>query len=98
MRIIIESTKITWKNLIKLQKFDRSHYLNNFNSFQLRVGEGNYIMYFDKLRFVNLHHLVDTNYRITEDFDEFLSHVEQMQLLETLGDSRWELKQSQKST
>ena len=87
MRIIIESTKLNWKNLIKLQNFDRSRYLHNFNSFQLRVAEGNYIMYFDKLRVVKLHNLVDTNYRITEDFDEFLSHVEQMQLLETLGTS-----------
>ena len=87
MRIIIESTKLTWKHLIKLDKFDRSRYLNNFNSFQLRVGEGNYIMYFDKLRFVNLHHLEDTNYHITEDFDEFLSHVEQMALLEMMSAS-----------
>ena len=87
MRIIIESTKLNWKNLTKLQKFDRSRYLNNFNSFQLRVGEGNYIMYFDKLRFVNLHHLEDTNYRITEDFDEFLDHVEQMALLEMVSAS-----------
>lgn len=87
MRIIIESTKITWKNLTKLQKFNRSHYLNNFNSFQLRVWKGNYIMYFDKLRFVKLHHLEDTNYRITEDFDEFLNHVEQMTLLDILGES-----------
>ncbi len=55
-------------------------------------------MYFDKLRFVELHHLDDTNYRITEDFDEFLSHVEQMQLLETLGDLRWGLRASQEST
>ena len=87
MRTIIESTKITWKNLTKLQNFDRSHYLHNFNSFQLRVAEGNYVMYFDKLRFVELHHLEDTNYRITEDFDEFLNHVEQMQLIEILGKS-----------
>lgn len=87
MRIIIESTKLNWKHLIKLDKFDRSRYLNNFNSFQLRVGEGNYIMYFDKLRFVNLHHLEDTNYRITEDFDEFLNHVEQMALLEMMSAS-----------
>ena len=87
MRLIIESTKLNMKHIIKLQKFDRSHYLANFNSFQLRVKEGNYIMYFDKLRFVELHHLEDTNYRITEDFDEFLSHVEQMQLIETLGKS-----------
>lgn len=98
MRIIIESTKLNWKHLIKLDKFDKSHYLHNFNSFKLRAKEGNYIIYFDKLRFVKLHHLEDTNYRITEDFDEFLSHVEQMQLLETLGDSRWRLQPSQKST
>ena len=87
MRLIIESTKLNMKHIIKLQKFDRSHYLTNFNSFQLRVAEGNYVMYFDKLRFVELHHLEDTNYHITEDFDEFLSHVEQMQLIETLGKS-----------
>ena len=98
MRIIIESTKLNWKHLIKLDKFNKSHYLHNFNSFKLRAKEGNYIIYFDKLRFVKLHHLEDTNYRITEDFDEFLSHVEQMQLLETLGDSRWGLQPSQKST
>ena len=87
MRLIIESTKLNMKHIIKLQNFDRSHYLANFNSFQLRVAEGNYVMYFDKLRFVELHHLEDTNYRITQDFNEFLSHVEQMQLIETLGKS-----------
>ena len=87
MRLIIESTKLNWKHLIKLDKFDKSHYLHNFNSFKLRAKKGNYIVYFDKLGFVNLHHLEDTNYRITEDFDEFLNPVEQMALLEMMSAS-----------
>ena len=64
--------------------FDRSLYLANFNSFQMRVREGNYIMYLDKLRIIQLQYLNDTNYRITEDFEDFLNHVEQMALMNIL--------------
>ena len=84
MRVIIESTKVSFKNITRLQKFDRSQYLANFNSFQMRVREGNYIMYLDKLRIIQLQYLNDTNYRITEDFEDFLNHVEQMALMKIL--------------
>lgn len=84
MRVIIESTKVSFKDITRLQKFDRSQYLANFNSFQMRVREGNYIMYLDKLRIIQLQYLNDTNYRITEDFEDFLNHVEQMALMKIL--------------
>ncbi len=84
MRVIIESTKVSFKDITRLQKFDRSQYLANFNSFQMRVREGNYIMYLDKLRIIQLQYLNDTNYRITEDFEDFLNHVEQMALMNIL--------------
>lgn len=84
MRVIIESTKVSFKNITRLQKFDKSQYLANFNSFQMRVREGNYIMYLDKLRIIQLQYLNDTNYRITEDFEDFLNHVEQMALMNIL--------------
>lgn len=84
MRVIIESTKVSFKNITRLQKFDKSQYLANFNSFQMRVREGNYIMYLDKLRIIQLQYLNDTNYRITEDFEDFLNHVEQMALMKIL--------------
>lgn len=87
MRVIIESTKVSFKDITRLQKFDKSQYLANFNSFQMRVREGNYIMYLDKLRIIQLQYLNDTNYRITEDFEDFLNHVEQMALMKVLGDS-----------
>ena len=84
MRVIIESTKVSFKDITRLQKFDRSQYLANFNSFQMRVREGNYIIYLDKLRIIQLQYLNDTNYRITEDFEDFLNHVEQMALMNIL--------------
>lgn len=84
MRVIIESTKVSFKDITRLQKFDRSQYLANFNSFQMRVREGNYIMYLDKLRIIQLQYLNDTNYRITEEFEDFLNHVEQMALMNIL--------------
>ncbi len=84
MRVIIESTKVSFKDITRLQKFDKSQYLANFNSFQMRVREGNYIMYLDKLRIIQLQYLNDTNYRITEDFEDFLNHVEQMALMNIL--------------
>ena len=84
MRVIIETTKVSFKDITRLQKFDRSQYLANFNSFQMRVREGNYIMYLDKLRIIQLQYLNDTNYRITEDFEDFLNHVEQMALMNIL--------------
>lgn len=84
MRVIIESTKVSFKDITRLQKFDKSQYLANFNSFQMRVREGNYIMYLDKLRIIQLQYLNDTNYRITEDFEDFLNHVEQMALMKIL--------------
>ena len=84
MRVIIESTKVSFKNITRLQKFDKSQYLANFNSFQMRVREGNYIIYLDKLRIIQLQYLNDTNYRITEDFEDFLNHVEQMALMNIL--------------
>ena len=84
MRVIIETTKVSFKDITRLQKFDRSQYLANFNSFQIRVREGNYIMYLDKLRIIQLQYLNDTNYRITEDFEDFLNHVEQMALMNIL--------------
>ena len=84
MRVIIESTKVSFKDITRLQTFDRSQYLANFNSFQMRVREGNYIMYLDKLRIIQLQYLNDTNYRITEDFEDFLNHVEQMALMKIL--------------
>ena len=85
MRVIIESTKVSFKDITRLQKFDRSQYLANFNSFQMRVREGNYIIYLDKLRIIQLQYLNDTNYRITEDFEDFLNHVEQMALMNVLN-------------
>ncbi len=84
MRVIIETTKVSFKDITRLQKFDKSQYLANFNSFQMRVREGNYIMYLDKLRIIQLQYLNDTNYRITEDFEDFLNHVEQMALMKIL--------------
>lgn len=84
MRVIIETTKVSFKDITRLQIFDRSQYLANFNSFQMRVREGNYIMYLDKLRIIQLQYLNDTNYRITEDFEDFLNHVEQMALMNIL--------------
>ena len=84
MRVLIESTKVSFKDITRLQKFDKSQYLANFNSFQMRVREGNYIMYLDKLRIIQLQYLNDTNYRITEDFEDFLNHVEQMALMKIL--------------
>ena len=84
MKVIIETTKVSFKDITRLQKFDRSPYLANFNSFQMRVREGNYIMYLDKLRIIQLQYLNDTNYRITEDFEDFLNHVEQMALMNIL--------------
>ena len=87
MRVIIETTKVSFRDINRLQKFDRSQYLSNYNSFQMRVREDNYIMYLDKLRIIQLQYLNDTNYRITEDFEDFLNHVEQMALMKVLGDS-----------